>query len=82
MGSYQLFRAFLRAQECEVAFDRAFYNHNGFTHLDESLWKAGDAEYIFGHAFDWSATPEGRDYWLAIDRRWFDLHRGFCYVSF
>ena len=71
MGSYQLFRDFLRREECETAFDRAFYNHNGFTLLDEALWEAGDAEFIFGHAFDWSATPEGREYWLAIDKRWF-----------
>ena len=75
MGSYQLFRAFLRKEECEAAFDRAFYNHNGFTHLDEALWAAGDAECIFGHAFDWSATPEGREYWLAIDKKWFRLVR-------
>lgn len=74
MGSYQLFRAFLRKEGCEIAFDRAFYNHNGFTHLDEALWEAADVECIFGHAFDWSATPEGREYWLAIDKRWFQLY--------
>ena len=73
MGSYQLFRAFLRKEGCEIAFDRAFYNHNGFTHLDEALWEAGDAEFIFGHAFDWSATPEGREYWLAVDKKWYEL---------
>ena len=71
--NYSRFRLFLREQGCEEAFDRAFYNHNGFTHLDEALWEAGDAECIFGHAFDWSATPEGREYWLAIDRRWFQF---------
>jgi hypothetical protein len=38
------------------------------------LWVAGDAECIFGHAFDWSTTPEGREYWLAIDKRWFQLY--------
>lgn len=73
MGSYQLFRAFLRQEGCEAAFDLAFYNYNGFTHLDEALWAAADAECIFGHAFNWSATPEGREYWLAIDRRWFQF---------
>ena len=75
MGSYQLFRAFLRKEGCEEAFDRAFYNHNGFTHLDEALWEAADVECIFGHAFDWSATPEGREYWLAIDKRWFQFFK-------
>ena len=75
MGSYQLFRAFLRTQECEAAFDRAFYNYNGYTLLDEALWASADAECIFGHAFDWSATPEGREYWLAIDKRWFQFFK-------
>ncbi|MBR1957399.1 MAG: hypothetical protein IKA28_00120 [Tidjanibacter sp.] len=40
------------------------------TSLDESLWEAGEAEFIFGHAFDWSATPEGREFWRQIDRVW------------
>ena len=79
MGSSQLFRAFLRKEECEATFDRAFYNHNGFTHFDEALWEAADVECIFGHAFDWSATPEGREYWLAIDKRWFKLYASLQY---
>ena len=70
MIDYKTFRRFLQVSGCEAAFDRAFYNHNGFTHLDEALWETGDAEYIFAHAFDWSATPEGREYWLEIDRVW------------
>ena len=73
MSSYGEFREFLRSEGCEAAFDRAFYNYNGFTLLDEALWAAADAECIFGHAFDWSATPEGREYWLAIDKRWFQF---------
>lgn len=73
MSSCKAFREFLRGEGCEAAFDRAFYNYNGFTYLDEALWKVADVECIFGHAFDWSATPEGREYWLAIDRKWFNL---------
>ena len=69
--NYSRFRLFLREQGCEEAFDRAFYNHNGFTHLDEALWESGDEEYIFAHAFDWNTTPAGREYWLAIDRIWY-----------
>lgn len=72
--SYHKFRSFLREQGCEEAFDRAFYNYNGFTHLDEALWETGDAEYIFAHAFDWNATPGGREYWLVIDKRWTNLN--------
>lgn len=75
MTSYKIFRAFLRSEECEDAFDRAFYLYNDFTALDESLWEAVEAECVFGHAFDWSATQEGRDFWLEIDRRWYRLIR-------
>ena len=75
MSDYKTFRRFLQEQQCEEAFDRAFYLYNDFTLLDEALWEASDAECIFGHAFDWSATPEGREYWLAIDRRWFKFIR-------
>lgn len=71
MTPYQLFRNFLREEGCEAAFDRAFYLHNDYTQLDESLWEASDASAIIGHAFNWSATPEGREYWLAIDKKWF-----------
>ena len=73
MGSYQLFRAFLRKEECEAAFDLAFYQYNDCTAFDESLWEAGNAECFIGHAFEWSATPEGREFWLTIDRKWFKL---------
>ncbi len=68
--SYQRFRSFLREEECEAQFDLAFLLHNGHTALDAALWEAGEAEYLFAHAFDWSATPEGRDYWLSVDRKW------------
>lgn len=70
MSDYRLFRLFLQKQECETAFDRAFYSHNGCTMLDERLWEAGDAECIFGHAFDWDDTPEGREFWQDKDRMW------------
>ena len=68
--TYSDFRAFLRAQECEAQFDLAFLLHNGHTALDAALWDAGEAEYIFAHAFDWSATPEGREFWQKIDKEW------------
>lgn len=70
MRRYQLFRTFLREQGCEEAFDRAFYLHNDYTTLDESLWEAAEATYIICHAFDWAATPEGRQFWLGIDKEW------------
>lgn len=73
MSSYTKFREFLRNEGCEAAFDRAFYQYNDCTAFDESLWEAGNAECFIGHAFEWSATPEGREFWLTIDRKWFKL---------
>ena len=70
MSSYRRFRTFLQEQHCEEAFDRAFYHHNGFISLDESLWQAGEADYILAQAFDWRKTPEGRAFWVEIDRKW------------
>lgn len=71
MSSYRDFRAFLRREDCEEAFDRAFYLYNDCTMLDASLWEAGSEEYIIGHAFDWAKTFEGRSFWAEIDRRWY-----------
>ena len=71
MLNYKMFRTFLRDQGCESAFDSAFYAHNGCTMLDEALWELGDGEYIFAQAFEWHATPEGRDFWRDIDREWY-----------
>lgn len=73
MSGYTKFREFLRNEGCEAAFDRAFYQYNDCTALDKSLWEAGNAECFIGHAFEWSATPEGREFWLTIDRKWFKL---------
>lgn len=70
MSRYQQFRTFLRESDCEEAFDRAFYLYNDFTVLDEALWEVGDEAYFVAHAFDWEATPEGRDFWLEIDLGW------------
>ena len=73
--TYQSFRSFLREQMCEEAFDLAFLLHNGHTALDAALWEAGEAEYVFAHAFDWSTTPEGREFWQKIDKEWNALTR-------
>ena len=71
--TYQAFRNFLQEEGCEAQFDLAFLLHNGHTTLDEALWEAGDEEYIFAHAFDWSVTPEGRNFWLGLDKKWLKL---------
>lgn len=73
--TYQEFRTFLRAEGCEAQFDLAFLHHNGQTALDTALWDAGEAEFIFAHAFDWSATPEGREFWHKVDEKWYALTR-------
>ena len=68
---YQTFRNFLRQNDCEKQFDAAFYAQCGANYLDETL--AGILvidEFFFGRCFDWSKTPEGRDFWKEVNRRW------------
>ena len=72
MSQYLHFRSFLREQDCEEAFDRAFYSYNDCTPLDESLWEAGNEACFFAQAFDWETTPEGRAYWSEMDKKWYD----------
>ena len=31
-------------------------------------------EAFFGRVFDWRKTPEGREFWKGIDKRWWDLY--------
>lgn len=69
-ATYQFFRTFLGRAGCAEGFDRAFCHYNHATQFDAAHWEASEAEYIFAHAFDWSATPEGRDFWREIDQRW------------
>ena len=71
--TYADFRVFLRSVGCEAQFDLAFLLHNGHTALDAALWEAGEAEYVFAHAFDWATTPEGSNFWRAMDQKWNEL---------
>ena len=73
--TYSDFREFLRAEGCEAEFDFAFSLHNGHAALDAALWESGEGEYIFAHAFDWSATPEGRNFWRALDKKWCEFNK-------
>lgn len=71
MDGYDKFCAFLRAEGCFAAFERAFYVHNDFTHFDRQMWAAAyDKSSFLGTAFRWADTPEGRDYWSEIDKKW------------
>lgn len=71
---YRLFRRFLKERDCEDAFDKAFTEqHPGYV-LDACLWEIiGGDEFFLGRAFDWSLTREGRDYWKAMDQKWYNL---------
>lgn len=71
IDSYELFRGFLREQRCEAAFERAFYAYNHATTFDRAMWEASpDKASFIGHAFRWDNTPEGRNFWNAMDKKW------------
>ncbi|MBR4851244.1 MAG: hypothetical protein IKU97_04205 [Tidjanibacter sp.] len=82
MVTYDTFRAFLRSEGCEEAFDRAFYAHNHATAFDDRMWEAvGDKGSLFGRVFRWDSTPEGRPFWRSIDKAWHDqLAATGCFV--
>lgn len=71
MNLYNTFRQFLQERGCEKAFDDAFALQNPGYILNAALWEVlGSDEFFLGRAFDWSETPEGRDFWKEIDLAW------------
>jgi len=71
MNLYRIFREFLEERGCKKAFDQAFALQNPGYVLDAALWDIlGGDEFFLGRAFDWSETPEGRDFWKEIDLAW------------
>ena len=55
----------------EKAFNQAFALRNPGYVLDAALWEIlGGDEFFLGRAFDWSETPEGREFWKEIDLAW------------
>lgn len=70
--TYREFRDFLRRKNCNDAFDRAFYEQNDCTRFDTALWDAvEDIRSIFRCLFKWCKTPEGEDFWRAVDIEWY-----------
>ena len=75
-SDYTAFRRFLRDNGCERQFDAAFYAQCGANVLDETFADILVIDECFlGRAFDWRKTPEGREFWLDIDRKWWDFYR-------
>lgn len=77
MADYNQFRCFLKERGCEREFEEAFGNQHPGYRLDAILWHIlGGDEFFLGRAFDWTLTREGRDYWKAIDQKWYNLVTG------
>lgn len=69
---YDTFLDFLKRNNCEEAFQRAFYDQNGNNFMDRRLWEFLDPdECFFNTCLNWSKTKEGREYWKAIDELWY-----------
>ena len=74
-SNYQTFRKFLRDNDCERQFNAAFYAQCGANVLDETLADILVIDECFlGRAFDWRKTPEGREFWLDIDTKWWKFY--------
>lgn len=73
MRKYIDFIEFLESNKCRTQFETAFYLFNRYHRLSYGLWQIMDGDECFiGRAFDWSKTPEGYDYWLDIDNKWYN----------
>lgn len=73
---YETFLEFLRRNDCEEAFQRAFYEQNGNNFMDRRLWEFLDPDECFiNTCLNWSKTKEGRDYWKTIDELWYQEQR-------
>lgn len=75
MIEYNKFRNFLEdngySQEFSLEFER---QHPGY-HLDANLWDIlGGDECFLARAFDWSTTPQGRDFWKDISDKWYSFN--------
>lgn len=73
MPSYNKFCQFLAQNSCQKQFEHAYCTQNNFTQFDENIWNIIDfQEYVFGKAFDWNLTAQGRSFWAKIDGLWMD----------
>ena len=71
MDLYLTFRRFLEERGCAREFEEAFGSQLPGYRLDAVLWDIlGGDEFFLGRAFDWSETPEGRDFWKESDLAW------------
>jgi len=79
---FHVFREFLRDNGCLQQFDRNFYTQSGANRLDETLaaYMVIDEAFL-NRCFDWSHTPEGREYWKGIDEKWWNLFFALQYLE-
>lgn len=75
MNTYQIFRTFLEERGWTNDFDIAFENQLPGYVLDATLWDImGGDEFFLARAFDWVLAPQGRDFWVKVDREWYKLY--------
>ncbi len=72
MYTYNQFISFLEENGCRKEFEAAFYEFNRCHYFNEVMLELlCPDEFLFGRVFDWSATPQGRDFWKEISDRWY-----------
>ena len=75
MIEYTQFRNFLEENGYSLLFNREFERQHPGYHLDRNLWDIlGGDEYFFARAFDWSVSPQGRDFWKEVSDKWYSLN--------
>ena len=70
--TFDKFMSFLQENGCIKEFDLEFERQCPGYHMDAILWDIlGGDENFLARAFDWSATPQGRDFWKDINDKWY-----------
>lgn len=73
--TFDTFMNFLQERGCRQEFDIEFEKQHPGYHMDATLWEIlGTDECFFARAFDWSGTPQGRDFWKEISDSWYSLN--------
>ena len=69
----QKFLEFLKANEIKLAFGIELKKYRGITltaYLSRYSWRRFGAAKVLQNAFRFIDTPQGRDYWLAMNDKW------------
>lgn len=73
MCTYNRFKSFLEKEECLEVFFVNLYEDSHVTPKAYFEAHSNDIELLISNAFVWKETPQGREYWQRVDRKWYEF---------